>query len=651
MRLRRLEIAALPGIRPGFALEGLGDGVHLVTGPNASGKSSLVRALRALLDPGWHAGEAVHVEAELETAGGERLHAARLGDDCHWRHADGTPAAPPPLPEPHLLDCYALHVEALTAAGSTEQAISRRLVRELAGGYDLTALTGDGGPFRLKRNHGEAEARRLAEARQAWQQRRHEHRALLADEQRLEELQQAYDHAEQARRRAEQLHRAAELAEARAQLAALDERLAEFPAGMAQLHGDELERLEHAEAERRGVQERLEALDEAEQACRRELEASGLAEAAPEREALAYHRRLLDELRERRRELRAAEEELEGARRRQAEIAEEIGVPEAAAVRVDPAALRRLEEQLEPYRRQQAHLAALDAELQRLGAEEHRPSLPRAATVRAGRQELLHWLAAPRAARPGTAAVAAGLAGAASPLGVAGAVYALEPQWQSHPGWAAAAVAGTAGLIYAAVATLRTPRADELRDAARRRYPAELPAPAAWAHEAVGEHLEALDELLEAAERRERYHQRAAERQQQARELERLHEALARQARQLGSDPGRLDTSTARFLQELREWDQARSALTHAAARRDERRADAEALRGEVHAFLEAWQTEPGAQAGAEALQSALDRLQGGAEQRQEALRRQEELHRQRAELERQEIGRASCRERVYTKV
>ena len=43
MKLERIEIQSLPGIASGFAVEGFAEGVTLVTGPNASGKSCYLR--------------------------------------------------------------------------------------------------------------------------------------------------------------------------------------------------------------------------------------------------------------------------------------------------------------------------------------------------------------------------------------------------------------------------------------------------------------------------------------------------------------------------------------------------------------------------------------------------------------------------------
>ena len=648
MRLRRLRILRLPGIDPGFTVEDTADGLQLIVGPNASGKSSLIRALRALLEPGRRMAGTVHLEADVETAVGP-MQVTRVGDRVTW-YRDGAPADPPALPPPHLLGCYALQVEGLTDPGATDAEIGRELVRELAGGYDLAALTAQNGPFHLKRNHGDAEARALERARKEWRERRHEHENLIADEQRLAELEAEYRAAEQARHEAEQLRQAGELAAARTELRRIDDQLAHFPTGMDHLHGDELQRLEQEEAARDRIHTEQEKLAEAEQACARQLADTRLPDAAPDAETLQRHRQLLRELSEREREGRQAEEDAAAARRRQQEIAEALGASEPAAVRIDPAALRTLEEQLEPYQRAEAELTALERELTRLADPDH-PRLPRAETVRAGRRELIHWLSARQPTRPGILAGTAGVLGMGAPPALVGTLFWLEPQWQWHPGWVAAAVATTAALIYAASAVLRAPQADALRDAARRRYPTELPQPRAWEHEAVGSCLEQLDALLHAAERREQHNQRAAEQQRCKRELQGLREDLSRRARQLGGDGNRLAASTLHYLQSLRDWNQAAADRAEAEARREARRNEAERLRTEIGDFLKTWQSlPPDGGDDVEALIAAVDALANRAQQRTEALRQQQDLERWRADLARQTEERRQAIEQLFAR-
>ena len=85
MRLHRLSIRALPGIEPGFDFEPASDRVNIVTGPNAIGKSSLVRALEYLLadevprnDP-----PDLHLKAEF-LSGDVRWTVRRTGRQIAW---------------------------------------------------------------------------------------------------------------------------------------------------------------------------------------------------------------------------------------------------------------------------------------------------------------------------------------------------------------------------------------------------------------------------------------------------------------------------------------------------------------------------------------------------------------------------------------
>lgn len=141
MRLASLKVTQLPGVDTPFSLRGVSAGVTVVVGPNASGKSSLVRAVRALWNSQVHAGDPVHVEGEFrQDLGGVEVawRATRMGAVISWER-DGVKVEPPPPPPDHLLNSYLVSIETLIQNGPTDVSIGNRLRREMSGGYDISA--------------------------------------------------------------------------------------------------------------------------------------------------------------------------------------------------------------------------------------------------------------------------------------------------------------------------------------------------------------------------------------------------------------------------------------------------------------------------------------------------------------------------------
>lgn len=198
MKLRRISILALPGITPGFELEELDPGVNLIVGPNASGKTSLCRAVRALLYQEEEPGDRVHLEAEFVHEN-KYIHTVRIGRELHFSYK-GQPVAPPSLPDYRFVRCYTIEMEDLISTGETEQAIAQWISRELAGGYDLKKVA-ESPPFKIKANHGRAEAEKLREAESNLRKLQEERLGLRQDEARLDQLEDAKAAAEEAARR------------------------------------------------------------------------------------------------------------------------------------------------------------------------------------------------------------------------------------------------------------------------------------------------------------------------------------------------------------------------------------------------------------------------------------------------------------------
>ena len=616
MRLRRLQIDRLPGIRPGFTLDDFTAGVNVVVGPNASGKSSLLRALRAALYRDEQRHEGVHVEATFDDGdAGGTLTAARIGDDLHWQR-DGVRIEAPPLPEPRFLACYTLGVEDLLDEDhGTDTEIAARLARELAGGYDLRAVR-ESPPFRLKQTHGRTESNKLTEADKALRQRVQAQQQLQRDEARLETLRQQKAEAERAGREADLHQRALDLLERRRQRRALEEQLEHFPAGMDQLRGDEQDTLkELREQLERQQTERRNAADQHTQA-ETTLRDSGLADAQLDEGALADYRPALNRLREIESRLEQKQSELAQAEATLRQAVEALGGEAQLPVQLDPATVREVEQALEEKRDENAVLRQLNYELQKLPFGDAPDPDPQ--RLRSARDELLRWLAAPRTpawtATRVTAALALFGAGIAA---TAVAAHAL------HDGLLALLLPLAWGGY---ILIFRTGECTARRREAEQRFAESgQPEPEEWSRGPVEDQLHALDGSVIHAEHEADGIKRRAE---VTRELSSRRETLAEVdqrldtiARQVGHDPNLLDTSLQRWLRLVADHDQARRNTDSLRAERDRLATEAERLRRELLAFLSCHHESPGnEQPDAESLSARVERLAARLRQRDQAL-------------------------------
>jgi len=233
VRLVELRVHALPGVDAPFVVRGFAPGTNLVVGPNASGKSRLVHALRTLVDPEASRGAGAHVEARFDDADGHAWRATRVGDAVRWER-DGEPADPPPVPAGHLLDGLFLSLEDLLRFGRADLRIADRLASELAGGVDLPRarreLAGRGPRY------GSPLRTELDRAREALGKVRRQRDALAADEEELARWEERRRRAQAQAASAPLLGSALEVLATRRELASVEGRARTYPAGLAGLH-------------------------------------------------------------------------------------------------------------------------------------------------------------------------------------------------------------------------------------------------------------------------------------------------------------------------------------------------------------------------------------------------------------------------------
>jgi len=607
MRLRRIAIRRLPGIpRPGFELDGFADGINVVVGPNASGKTSIPRAVRAALYGGELVRESVDVEAvfvlggrEAEGGGsgegngeGERLvQAARTGGALVWTR-DGERIEAPALPEHRFVSCFTLHIEDLLAGDAdTDADIAQRLVREMAGGYDLDAARHECG-FSVPPRVGQTEAKEVSSAETDLRHLQGRYRELQSDEERLGPLERELLEAQEADREATLAEKALELLAGRRERRELEGRKAELPPDMERLSGKEAEALERLGGERRRAEQDLARAQAERRAAEHALAATGLEGSGLDEGAAADMRTQVARL-----------ERLEGERVRERERVEEeaaardravleLGGEPGEGVRLGPEAVHKVDQALDAIRQVAAKLRELDAELGRLS--DVPASVPDPERIDEARRELLLWLSAADVSGSPAARAAALLVLAAT--GVAGAVAA---GLLFHPAAYALVAPAVFALVYLFLLFRRAGAGAGQRLEAEQRYRRlGFERPETWERERVAERLHLLDRELGAARQHEDDLRRRREAERKRQDLrvafERERERLGDIARRVNFDPQALDASFDRWLRLTGDYDRADIALRESRNRFARLEDEAGALRCSVASFLAAHGEAPG---------------------------------------------------------
>jgi len=277
MKLERLEITALPGVAGAFALDGISSGSNLITGPNGIGKSSLIRALKYLVgevrsdDP-----KNLMLKAVFEGSDGQWT-VQRTGSEVSWEK-DGQLIERPRFPDRDQLNYYWLSMEDLLVADEKEEHLASELRRELNGGYDIAALRKNAPGT----HPGKKAQREVVEAEKDARDVQVGYEALHKDEGEVPILESRITDARKAQADADNLEKALGLLEAQSNRQKIEAGLREFPKGMEQLLGNELQEFavldqKHEKSKTDKADQQL-LFDDAQ----KRLKETGLEEARPE---------------------------------------------------------------------------------------------------------------------------------------------------------------------------------------------------------------------------------------------------------------------------------------------------------------------------------------------------------------------------------
>lgn len=627
MKLRRLRIDRLPGIDPGFELgpDGLGDGLHVLVGPNAIGKSSLVRAVRALLFDERVEGP-VSLRAEFDDAG-EIVVVEREGRDVRWLR-EGRPTPPPELPSAEFASCYTIRLEDLLADDATDAAIAQRIARALAGGYDLAGVR-EAEPFRLRTTRGTAEKKAYHEATYNFRKVASQHDEVRSNERKLDELRRELGEAKAAVEEIGACETAHELLEARRAARAAMEALQAFSESIAHLDGDAPRKVAALREKRAKRDEERREAEQAESAARRTIESTGLAGRDLDEGAIREWRGRIDALAEIERAAATAELDEHKAQAALDTALAELGASRPAGdVRLTPESVRSVEDRVRELHAAEAGIAALEARISAL------PDLPSddVAALRQARGYLFEWLgAASSYARLGSMVIAGATLVALA--AVAGAVVAA---WKIHVAWLLLLVPAVLGGFL--VVRRARPRgvADQAsieglfgRVGVRR--------PDAWTVAAVLRCLEEIDRAcIAAASRPEREHL-ARERSRLAAARDEAKAALERVAAEAGFGESALRAGFDRWVRLSADYDRARVANESAVREREHLLGKAAVERDAILEFLASYDAAPESAApDARVLRDRLDGLEERVRTLRKATGNRDANDHRRSEIERE---------------
>ncbi|HEX9794364.1 MAG TPA: AAA family ATPase [Planctomycetota bacterium] len=582
MKLTRLHIRKIPGIDAPFTVS-FGTGLNLVSGPNASGKTSLTRAFQGVLWPDTVPGTGVDIDAAWTDQDAE-LRTERSGRRVRWQR-DGCDAAAPHLPGRQLAPCYVLGArDLLQDKSATDLGLAREIRRQMAGGFDVQRIAQE--HFTIARDHGREVKSALEERRDSLTAVRSDFRQLsMEEDQNLVELLRVQSTAQEAQAMLPDLQVAVELAESRRELDSAESALRGFPSGMDQLQGDELDRLaeigQDLARQKAALGEWEAAIQGAQDARRKNALPEGPIP-GPELQASEARARRLRDLEN---EVRTRREEVDNRRaaadRAQKELA---GQNPRTNLDIELPALEKLDQYLSRAESTRQHKASLQGSLDLLPRSEH---LKNEEALDIGANALRDWLAAAGRMPWWQRRLAVALFGCAGAgAGVAAGMFLPLQELQTTLAPIAGALAfATLPMIIGGVSKDQRYYAKDAFEKSK------LDAPSEWSRNAVRDRLSELEVALAEIELAKKHEERRQYLNERLNEITKEEVELRGQRKALcdatGVDLKDNDLGLVDIARRVKTWREAATALAESEARLKTGEERCASLQNEVAQFLE----------------------------------------------------------------
>ncbi|MFP4229034.1 MAG: AAA family ATPase [Salinivenus sp.] len=589
LRFEHLRVQRFNGIEHGLEVE-LCDGVTVIHGSNATGKTTLAQAIRGLLWPEQVDGHLPIVEARFRLDG-STWRVELEGERCGYLR-DQSPANRPDLPPASHGPRYHLYLHDLLRGGDEEETFAQRILKEAQGGIDVDG-TADALGFEVPNRRRAQITSAVDDLREKRDETKGAQEALRRRERTLDDLRTKKAEAERAAKRAAALEQAQAVAAARAAHDEAEAALDGFPDVMDTVQGDEGERLDALRADleeaNKQIQEAKGQIDEAQET----IEGSPIPEDGLPEGRVEELRGVVSTIREQERAVRESRSELADAKQTEKTAWDRLpaGVQKDAAADIDLPELEEIESHVKAVQDFQGRQEAFETAKELFAGADPDPPPD---TLRDGLKHLHRWLQLPATEAASGAAWPRRVVWVGGVL-VAGSGGLLAVVGTGATAWVGIGLA-VVGVVLVVAEWQRGGRGREAGGDRRALHEEEyerleLDAPADWARDAVEEHADALlDRLREAhvvVQKRDAWSRLESDYEALDATAETLEQERQRLAEELGIDPDVGSHALPVLLERLTRWQHAHDELKATRAALETARDEAEKCRNRLNEALD----------------------------------------------------------------
>ncbi len=586
LHIKKLVVSKMPGFSEGLRIpQQFSAHLNIVTGPNASGKSSVARAIQKVIWPAesrdfW-------LKAEALVGKEEWLFEVNQGFSESQRNGQKQTLQSPVAEERHR---YLLALHELIKADDSE--LAEEIQRQLSGGYDLDAAARSGGFNDSISTKSLAEYKALDAARKKVQELTRDQKNLHEEQERLQTLRKELEVKNEELRKEKFFELALQHRVTSSERETAKSHLETFPAVLKNLATQDLSQVENCELELTDAENEIRTAEAQLQELGEEMKQLGLPESGLSETQEDQMASLLSEMESLTKSQQTLNSDLLSAREELKNAAENLQLkdPDAEWAGLKITAVKPLEESWQKAYQELAAHAALEKEIESLKKrlDSFSNPIPDRDDLVQGIRNLTRWLQEQQGQSepgiPSWSLYALGL------LAIAGTVVALFVNWT---GWGVLIAALAGIIVFLALRKNQSAPSGNASDTYKRDFEKSgLSGPAGWSPEDVAEYIAKLSgELMVAAEKSafdEQLSRRINERQEVKSSLEQFRAKLNETRDALGLLPIDADSENIGamywFLSNASKWQKARDTRDGASA---ELREVEQAIEAKLESFNE----------------------------------------------------------------